>query len=98
MDREIDSYSGFYDNGHRKTTGLAGYLREHKVHQVFVCGLAADYCVYYTAKDAIKEDFKTYIIEDATRPIDANAFARAKSELLSMGGQVIQSSNLHRHL
>ena len=50
MDSEIDSYSGFYDNGMRKSTGLAGYLRERKVRKVFVCGLAADYCVAYTAR------------------------------------------------
>lgn len=98
MDTGIDSYSGFYDNGHRKTTGLAGYLREHKVHQVFVCGLAADYCVYYTAKDALKEDFKTFFIEDATRAIDSEGYALAKNDLITNGCSIIRSSNLHRHL
>lgn len=98
MDTGIDSYSGFYDNGHRKTTGLAGYLREHKVHQVFICGLAADYCVYYTAKDALKEDFKTFFIEDATRAIDSAGYALAKNDLITNGCSIIQSTNLHRHL
>ena len=98
MDSEIDSYSGFYDNGMRKSTGLAGYLRERKVRKVFVCGLAADYCVAYTAKDALRENFETYIIADATRPIDANGFQRAVDEVLSLGGNVIESSQLHRHL
>jgi nicotinamidase/pyrazinamidase len=98
MDSEIDSYSGFYDNGMRKSTGLAGYFRERRVQKVFVCGLAGDYCVAYTAKDALRENFETYIIADATRPIDANGFQHAVDEVLSLGGNVIESSQLHRHL
>lgn len=98
MDPDIDSYSGFYDNGYRKTTGLAGYLRERKVRKVYVAGLASDYCVFYTAKDAIKENFETYIIEDASRPIDANGFERAKDEVLAFGGQIITTKDFHRHL
>lgn len=98
MDPEIDSYSAFYDNGYKKSTGLAGYLRERKVQKLFICGLAADYCVFYTAKDALKENFETYIIEDATRAIDSNGFVKAKDEILSSGGQIIKSEMLHRHL
>jgi len=98
MDREVDSYSGFYDNGMRKSTGLAGYLRERKVDQVFLCGLAGDYCVYFTAMDALRENFKTYVIEDATRPIDIAAFERAKDTIRASGGQVITGDTLHRHL
>jgi len=98
MDPEIDSYSGFYDNGYRRSTGLAGYLRERKVTKVYVCGLAADFCVYYTAKDALRENFETYIIEDATRAIDPNGFEKAKDEILTSGGQIIKSEMLYRHL
>ncbi|MDH5250384.1 MAG: bifunctional nicotinamidase/pyrazinamidase [Cyclobacteriaceae bacterium] len=98
MDPEIDSYSGFYDNGYKKSTGLAGYLRERKVQKVYVCGLAADYCVSYTAKDALKENFETYIIEDATRPIAPEGFEKAKDEILSSGGQIIKSEMLYRHM
>ena len=98
MDREIDSYSGFYDNGGRKSIGLAGYLRERKVSKVFVCGLAADYCVAFTARDALRENFDTFVIADATRPIDANGFQRATSEIMAMGGNIIESSQLYRHL
>ena len=98
MDPEIDSYSGFYDNGARKSTGLAGYLRERKIRKVFVCGLAADYCVAYTAKDALKENFDTYIIADATRAIDVEGFNAAAQEIMSAGGNIIESSNLHRYL
>jgi nicotinamidase/pyrazinamidase len=98
MDRDIDSYSGFYDNGSKRSTGLAGYLRERKVDKVFVCGLAADYCVAFTAKDALRENFKTYIIEDATRPIDQDGYQNMRSEILGAGGQVITGDVLFRHL
>ncbi len=98
MDSDIDSYSGFYDNGYKKSTGLAGYLRERKVTKVYICGLASDYCVFFTARDAIKENFETYLVEDATRPIDPNGFDMAKDEILSRGGQIINTEILHRHL
>lgn len=98
MDPDIDSYSGFYDNGYRKSTGLAGYLRERKVRKVYVAGLALDYCVFYTAKDAIKENFETYIIEDASRAIDSVGFEPARDEILAAGGQIINTENFHRHL
>jgi nicotinamidase/pyrazinamidase len=92
MDRDIDSYSGFYDNGHKKTTGLSGYLKERRVQSVYVCGLAGDYCVFYTAKDALKEGFKTFLIEDATRSINNDDFQKAKQEIMGMGGEVISYS------
>jgi len=90
---EVDSYSGFYDNGHKRSTGLSGYLRERHVNSVCVCGLAGDYCVFYTVKDAIREGFKTFLIEDATRSIDAAAFEKAKDEVKSLGGKIVRSSN-----
>lgn len=94
MDANIDSYSGFYDNGHRKNTGLAGYLRAREVTEVYVCGLAGDYCVYFTAMDAIDEGFTTYIIEDATRSISAEGFENARKTFRSKGGILINSGKL----
>lgn len=94
MDPHLDSYSGFYDNGYRKATGLSGYLRARNVKKVFVAGLAADYCVYYTAGDALKEGFATNVIEDATRPIDPAGFERTKADLIERGGQIIKSRQL----
>jgi nicotinamidase/pyrazinamidase len=91
-DVEIDSYSGFYDNGHRKTTGLANYLKGRKVTEVYVAGLAADYCVYYTAKDALMEGFATYIIQDAVRSISLEGFAKAKEDIISGGGKLVNAS------
>ncbi len=86
MERNIDSYSGFFDNGKRKDTGLAGYLKARKVDEVHVCGLAADYCVYFTAMDALAEGFKTSIISKATRAIDKGAFMEKKNEFIQAGG------------
>jgi nicotinamidase/pyrazinamidase len=91
---DIDSYSGFYDNGHLKATGLAEYLKGRKITDIYVSGLAADYCVYFTAKDALQEGFNTFVIEDATKAISADGFAQAKKDLQDKGGHIIQSSVL----
>lgn len=93
-DPEIDSYSGFYDNGHRKSTALAEYLRGKGVEEVYVLGLAADFCVYFSARDALKEGFRSFLIEDGTRPISVEGFEKAKQDLISSGGKIIRSSAL----
>jgi nicotinamidase/pyrazinamidase len=94
MDRNIDSYSGFYDNGHVKNTGLAGYLRERNARELYFCGLAADVCVQFSIKDALKEGFSATLIEDATCPIDADEFGKIKKELTRLGCNIINSSKL----
>lgn len=88
---EIDSYSAFYDNEHLKSTGLAGFLKEKDAKDLYFCGLAAEICVHFTAKDAIKEGFKASVIEDATRALDSEDFEKAKAELKEMGGEIITS-------
>lgn len=92
MDKNIDSYSGFFDNGKLKDTGLAAYLKGRNVKEVFVVGLAGDYCVYYTSVDAVHSGFKTTLIEDATRSIDDTSFKSAVKELKEKGAEVIHSS------
>ncbi len=89
MDREIDSYSGFYDNGKRKNTGLFGYLKDRNVSEVFIAGLAADFCVYFTANDALDLGFKTTIIEEASKPIDAENWHKLKDKFREKGGNII---------
>lgn len=69
-DPGIDSYSGFFDNGHRKSTGLADYLRGQGIKDLYITGLAADYCVKFTVLDALKEGFNTTLITDATRGVN----------------------------
>ena len=72
MDASIDSYSGFFDNGRGKATGLGEWLRAEHVDEVLVCGLATDYCVKFTALDAAQFGFRTHFIKDASRgPIPA---------------------------
>ena len=91
---EIDSYSGFYDNAHLKSTGLAGYLREKGVEELYFAGLAADYCVYFSILDALQEGFTAFLIEDATRAIDPAGYEKAKQTILARGGNIIGSKNL----
>ena len=73
-ERDVDSYSGFRNNwskdGTRPATGLAGYLRERGVTEVTICGLARDYCVKWSAEDAIAAGFTTTVLWELTRPVD----------------------------
>jgi nicotinamidase/pyrazinamidase len=68
--RHIDSYSAFLENDHTTPTGLAGYLRERGLARLFLCGLAYDFCVRYSAIDGHALGFETIVIEDATRPVN----------------------------
>ncbi len=94
MDKNIDSYSGFYDNGHEKNTGLAGYLRGRNAHELFFCGLAGDVCVNFSIRDALKEGFSVTLLEDATSPIDAEEFEKIKKELKEKGCSITGSDSL----
>ena len=71
-DRSIDSYSGFFDNGRRKATGLEDYLRSKGVDEVHVMGLATDYCVKATALDAVDLGFRTVLLIEGVRGVDLN--------------------------
>ncbi len=92
LDPEIDSYSGFFDNGRKKSTGLADYLKGKGVKTVYVAGLAGDFCVAFTALDALKEGFETFLVEDATRPIDPDGFESMKASMKENGVKIIQSN------
>ncbi|MGN6534030.1 MAG: bifunctional nicotinamidase/pyrazinamidase [Ginsengibacter sp.] len=76
MDKNIDSYSGFFDNGKKKATGMGDYLKGRGVTAISVCGLAADYCVYFTALDGRELGFETTIITEATKAIDPENFKK----------------------
>ena len=67
--KEIDAYSAFLENDHVTPTGLAGYLRDHGIRRLFLCGLAYDYCVRHSAIDGIAHDFECFVIEDACRAV-----------------------------
>jgi nicotinamidase/pyrazinamidase len=66
----IDSYSAFFENDHTTPTGLAGYLRERGIGKIMLCGLATDFCVAFSALDAIRSGFETEVMLDACRGID----------------------------
>jgi nicotinamidase/pyrazinamidase len=80
--RHIDSYSAFLENDHLTPTGLAGYLRERNLTRLFLCGLAYDFCVRYSAIDGHALGFETIVIEDGTRPVDLpNTIAETNAAL-----------------
>lgn len=95
-DPAIDSYSGFFDNGHRKSTGLGDYLKGRGADEIFVLGLATDYCVKYTALDARQLGFRTFLVEDGSRGVELQPgdIARAVAEMREAGVHVVRSSAL----
>jgi nicotinamidase/pyrazinamidase len=93
--RHIDSYSAFLENDHFTPTGLAGYLRERGLTRLFLCGLAYDFCVRYSAIDGKKLGFETIVIEDATRPVNLpNSVAETNAALATAGVPRILSSDV----
>ncbi|HSI71264.1 MAG TPA: bifunctional nicotinamidase/pyrazinamidase [Gillisia sp.] len=93
-DPNIDSYSGFFDNASLKSTGLSGFLNEKGVKELYFCGLAAEYCVYFSILDALGEGFNATLIEDATRALDEGDFQIAKEKILDKGGRILRSETL----
>jgi nicotinamidase/pyrazinamidase len=97
-DAEIDSYSGFFDNGHKRSTGLGDYLKEKGVDRVFIVGLAADVCVKFTALDALKEGFKTVVVKDGTRAVNLQEgdYEKTMEELSDEGAEMMDSQEVKR--
>jgi nicotinamidase/pyrazinamidase len=95
-DPGIDSYSGFFDNGHRKSTGLGDYLKGRGATDVHVLGLATDYCVKFTALDARGLGFRVFLVEDGSRGVELRPgdIARALDEMRRAGVEVLQSANV----
>lgn len=93
-DPAIDSYSAFFDNGHRKATGLADYLRGKGVAELHVCGLAGEICAHFSALDALKEGFGVHFIEDAATVLDAASEDSHLQALREHGARVIRSAAL----
>jgi len=84
--QNTDSYSAFMEADGKTSTGLAAYLKAHGVDTVYVCGLATDFCVSWTALDARKAGFKAYVIEDASRGIDLNGSLAAAWDKMTANG------------
>lgn len=93
--QQVDSYSAFLEADRKTETGLAGYLKGRKVNRVFLCGLATDYCVAWSALDARKFGFQASVIEDAARGIDLNgSLAAAWKDMAKAGVKRIQSGDI----
>lgn len=93
---EVDSYSGFFDNARRGDTGLGDYLKSQSINSVYVCGLALDYCVKFTALDAKSLGFETFVIQDASRAVNLSPEdgVLALKELKNSGIKCITSKAL----
>ena len=96
LDRKVDSYSAFFDNAHRNDTGLNDYLRSIKVNDLYLSGLATDYCVKYSALDSVNLGFKTSIIIEGVRGVELNAgdCEAAIDEMKAAGVKVISIRDL----
>ncbi len=70
VDTNADSYSAFFDNGHRRSTGLGQYLKERNITEVYIAGLATDYCVKFSVSDALELGFKTYIVMEGVKGVN----------------------------
>lgn len=90
----IDSYSAFFENDQVTPTGLAGYLRERSLQRIFLCGLATDFCVSYSAIDARHEGFEVVVIEDACRSIDLQGSLATARASMAASGVVLATLNL----
>jgi len=96
IDPEIDSYSTFFDNAHRRSTGLTDFLRERGVDEVYLVGLATDYCVKFSALDALGEGFETWVVEDGVRGVDLEEgdSEKALEEMREAGAKLVRSTDL----
>lgn len=89
----VDSYSGFYDMNQENSTGLAGLLREKGVDEIFICGLATDVCVKFTALDGVEEGFKVRVVTDAVRGVNLEEgdVEKAMEEMAGAGVEFVDS-------
>jgi nicotinamidase/pyrazinamidase len=96
IDPTIDSYSGFFDNGHKKATGLGDWVRDRKITKLFVMGLATDYCVKFTVLDARQLGLEVVLVEDGCRAVNlaAGDDARAIEAMREAGASVVHSDTV----
>lgn len=93
--RDIDSYSAFVENDKRTPTGLAGYLRERNLTRLFFCGLAYDFCVGFSALDAVNLGFEAIVLEDLSRAVGLPASTSAPGSVDHTNACLAQA-NVHR--
>lgn len=93
-DVEVDSYSGFFDNGKIHSTKLHDILKKNNVTDVYFCGLATDFCVKYTVLDALSLNYNSYLIADATKAVVSNDFDKSIKQLVEKGAKIVYSKDL----
>jgi len=91
---KIDSYSTFTENDKQTDTGLAGYLENAGLKRIFLCGIALDYCVYWSATDSIKKGFETFVLPDLSKGIDENTAEQAKDNMIDKGIKLISVNDI----
>lgn len=93
VDPKVDSYSTFYDNARKRSTGLADHLRKHHLTDLYFVGLATDYCVLYSVLDALDLGFPTWVIRDACRAINLRPGdeERAFEKMREKGAKIVTS-------
>ncbi len=85
IDQEVDSYSAFFDNEKRRSTGLEGYLRSEGIHELYVVGLATEYCVFHSCMDAVQLGFSVKLIVDACQGLSAEAVLQCSNQMRQAG-------------
>ena len=94
--KTVDSYSGFFDNNRQGDTGLSAFLKKEGATDLFVCGLATDYCVKFTVLDGLSEGFKTHLIADGTKAVNLEIgdYARSIMEMERHGARILNSKDI----
>ncbi|HVN71652.1 MAG TPA: bifunctional nicotinamidase/pyrazinamidase [Desulfomonilia bacterium] len=95
--QDVDSYSGFLENDGTTATGLDGYLKARKVKRIFVCGLALDYCVFFTAGDGSELGYEAVVLIDLAKPVGSppGSVSQALGALVAKGVAFAKSSGIH---
>ena len=93
-DQDDECFSAFASFGKRRPTGLANYLKEQNVQQLFVAGVTLEQCVKETVQDAIQEGLETYLISDACAPVNADAEAGVLRDLHGAGARLVVSADI----
>ncbi|MFX0082317.1 MAG: bifunctional nicotinamidase/pyrazinamidase [Candidatus Hodarchaeota archaeon] len=96
MNPNVDSYSGFQDNDRRSETGLREYLNSENINRIFICGLALDYCCYFTAMDGLDFGFDVYLLVKLTRGVDLpeGSIKRALENMIKRGIKFVSKESL----
>ncbi len=94
--KELDSYSAFFENDRKTPTGLEGYLKRIGISTIYICGLATDYCVFYSAEDALQTGFAVNLISDCCRAVGfpEGSTDRALNRITELGGSIITSTGV----